>query len=54
MKGGLAVLAAQWRDEADTLRECGAEAQVGLLELCVNELFAFGQESIMAESEGQL
>ena len=46
-------LTAQWRDEADTLRRRGAEAQAGLLELCVDELFAFGQESIMAESEEQ-
>jgi len=53
VKGGLAVLAAQWRDEADTLRECGAEAQAVLLESCADELFVFGQEWIMAELEGQ-
>lgn len=37
-------LAAQWRDKADTLRECGAESQAVLLELCVDELEAFHRE----------
>ena len=62
-------LATQWRDEANTLRRRGAAAQaVSLescaelletalreqaLESCADELFAFGQESIMAKLEGQ-
>ena len=38
MKGGLAVLATQWRDEADTLRRRGASAQAVALESCADEL----------------
>ena len=53
MSNPLGALASRWRTDADTLRRRGAEVQAGLLELCVDELFAFGQESIMAESEEQ-
>ena len=37
MNGGLAVLAAQWRDDAERLRTWGCDGQATILERCADQ-----------------
>ena len=49
MSSSLALLASQWRDEADTLRRRGAEVQAVALESCADELeVALREDSLEA------
>ncbi len=47
MSSSLALLASQWRDEADTLRRRGAEVQAVALESCADELEAAHREQAL-------
>ncbi len=47
MTSSLALLASQWRDEADTLRRRGAEVQAVALESCADDLEAAHREQAL-------
>ena len=48
MTSSMALLASQWRDEADTLRRRGAEVQAVALESCADELEEAYREHALA------